>query len=395
MEAVYASPEFGIAGSWLAEYTLTGLDAGVVVFDAGGQAAQWNRAAAHLLGVPEETLAGRRLADPELALVGGHGAPLAAADDPVGRVLADAEPVRATIGVITLDGGPRWRRIDVLPVFGVDRHPRAALATIVEGPADRDARDDRWQSTTRALLHTDLVAHIVVDRSGSIVDWNQRCLELVGRGPDDLRGRHLTEVCDIDLDWVHQQLTAGRQQQVGGITWAIHRDGGEIAVIARFVAVDWPAVGRAVVAQLLDTGSFAATVPVTAAHPDARVFTHAHTPMLMISQAGDVVGANRAALSLLDAHVVDLVGRPLPHCLAGLDPVVLRRAIAEADLTETTATLGTYLARTTTGEAQMVSTTVTTLGRDGGTAHTLLVQLTVLRPALDRQAASPRTPRHG
>ena len=175
MDTVFASPEFGIAGAWLAEYTLTGLDAGVVVFDVHGQVAQWNRTAARLLGVAEETLAGRPLTDPELALTGVHGRPLTPADDPVRRVLATGEPVRAvTIGTGAGTDVLAWRRLDVLPVFGVDRGARAAIATVVGGaPFGLEGSQD-WQGAARALLHGDLLANVVVDRCGRVVEWNSR-----------------------------------------------------------------------------------------------------------------------------------------------------------------------------------------------------------------------------
>lgn len=390
MHPVHTSTDFGIGGAWLAEYTLAALDAGIVFFDANGRASQWNERAAALLGVSEEQLAGRALADADLALVDGDRRPLNVASDPVRRVLRDGEAQQSCrVGIPDATDGLVWRTLSLLPVFGPDREPRAVLATVVPvhapaastvttapaAPATDDGNSTEWQLAARSILKSAITASIVVDRRGNVVEWNDRFLEMTARGEVELIDAHLEDLCDVDLEWVWEQLAQRTDDWVQGTTWALRSDGVEVAVVGRFSQVEWPDVGDVVVIQLLD--------PYEMLHRDTRLretaelqlFAQAEMPMLLITELGIVADANAEALSLLGQPKLAVIGQPLAEHLIGLDPDRLRECAVEARASATRIPVGTFLARDQAGEDPVVVASLTALAIPAAPSPYLVVQL--------------------
>jgi PAS domain S-box-containing protein len=415
---VHTSTDFGIGGAWLAEYTLTALGAGIVLFDAAGHATQWSSVAPGLLGLDDETLAGRALHDPALAAVWTDRRPLDDQDDPVQTVLRTGEPlVDVVIGVpdpaaraadaTTPPTGPRrdaptvdaaersparrhararaaseretalrWRSLCLLPVFGVDHRPRAVLASVVDVTDAVDVRGvvARWQLMARSLLADAITATVVVDRSGTIVEWNPRAVELVDRGEADLIGCPLADLCDIDVEWIWEQVRQAPNGIVEGTTWAVRRLGPEVEVFGRFSLADWPDLGEVVVAQLLDPSGYVEDGAVRRAAVGTGVFEHAVLPMLLITEYGMIVDANHRAAGLLGCGRPDMTGGLALQHLHGLTWERLRSRIAEAKANVTTVEVGTFTARGDDGATIEVAAYVSPLC-DDGPSPLLLLQL--------------------
>jgi PAS domain S-box-containing protein len=376
--AVHASTEFGVGGPWLAEYTLTALGAGVVVFDASGRASQWNESGAVLLGVSDQELAGRALHDVELTIVGQDLRPVTEATDPVASVLSTGEPeFKVVLGVVGDEGSARWRSVSLLPVFGVDGQPRAVLAAIVDVHDQFDARrsNAQWQVLAHSFQRESLAANLVVDRCGRIIEWNEYALELTGRTVVDMIDSNFDDLCDIDLRWIWGQVTDASHASVDGVTFVVHRNGYEIAVFGRFSLVEWPSYGEVIAVQLLDPAVFAGNKYSPTATTDAMIFDHADIPLFIISEQGIIVDANPRAAGLLGRERSSLVGQLAAVYLSGLSWTRLQSQIRESRLTLTTVPLGTFDARSADDHTTQVIVSVTAMGTPDAPSPHLLMQL--------------------
>lgn len=331
MNAVYSTTDFGIAGAWLAEYTLGALGARVVLFDGQGRLSQWDRTAPVLLGLSERELGGRTLHDDRIAAVWRDGSRVTAQDDPVAAVLRTGETsIDVTIGLRS-SGSTTWHSVTLLPIFGVDHRPRAVLASFVEVTERVTVRTSHasWHLALRAMLQTALPAIILTDRDGQMLEWNDQVPELTDRTDVELLGCHFADVCDVDVNWLWAHLDAADGACIDGMTWLLRRRGGEIPVQGRFTAIDHPELGRVAMAQLLP--------PVDSAplHDDPRaigtaVFERSLVPMVLITASGTIVDANPAAATLLQRPRQLLIGCDALDHLDGIEREQFRRAIALA-----------------------------------------------------------------
>lgn len=258
MSQEHTSIEFGLGGPWLAEYTLTALGAAVVLFDGAARVTQWNPAAVDMFGLPDERLEGRRLTDDELALVCPDQQRLTEVTDPVRMVLSDGEPMMGVVIGARSDDDIRWRMLNLVPVFGPGRAPRAVLASILDVTDTFQARSAiaDWQWMAHSLLRQSVSATLVTDRDGTILEWNDRALELIGRSDAEIIGCNLGDVCDLDLDWVWNELHDVSEPSLEGVTFVPRPGYAELAVFGRFTLTTWPGFGEVVLVQLLDPSRF-------------------------------------------------------------------------------------------------------------------------------------------
>ncbi len=333
MDAVHTTTEFGIGGAWLAEYTLAAIGAGVVLFDAGGQAAQWDRTAPALLGVTEQELAGRALHDDAIATIWQHGARVSADDDPVAAVLESGETSSGlTIGVPGPSGSHVWRSLSLLPVFGVDHRPRAVLASFVDVSATIDSRSTStaWHLAMRSMMQAGLPAILLVNRRGEILEWNEQVLRLTDRTEVELLGCRFADVCDVDVEWLWTELDASDNGGVEGMTWVLHRLDREIAVHGRFSSFEHPELGTVAMAQLLAPSSVEPTEQGSQTATGSAIFERSLVAMLMITDTGTIVDANPRAASVLRRPRSALVGDSALAHFDGVAAQDLHQAIAHA-----------------------------------------------------------------
>lgn len=333
MDAVHATTDFGVAGAWLAEYTLASVGAGVVLFDAGGHITQWDHTASDVLGIREQDLAGRTLHDDAIAACWPDGSPLTAADDPVAGVLSSGETASGlTIGVADGARPTRWFTLNLLPIFGVDHVPRAVLGSLVDVTATVDARSSAgaWQLALRTVTQASMAAVVLLDRSGDVLEWNERVLELTGRNEVDLLAARFADVCDVDVDWLWRELDAAETTGVEGVTFVTSGLGHELAVHGRFSVVEHPHYGQVVMAQLLPPDLGELRLDEDRPAPVFDMFERSVLPMLVLTESGAIVDANPAATALLERSRTSLVGDPAICHLGGLSSDDLRAAIATA-----------------------------------------------------------------
>lgn len=397
MNQVHTSPEFGVGGAWLAEYTLTALDAGVVIFDANACVSQSNQRAATLLGVSEEELAGRTLGDAMLRLVDSNRRPLDATTDPVRQVLASGEPtVSFGVGVLQRPLDIAWRTLSLLPVFGPDRQPRSVLMTVAARTGAGSPSGAGWQLAARSMLKSGLAATMLVDRSGSVLEWNDRLLDLTGRGDIELIDAHLDDLCDVDAEWVWEQLRDERDEWVQGTTWALRTDGTETAVVGRFAHIEWPEVGDAVMVQLLDPYDLLDQDSSTGESPDSQLFARAEIPMFLITDSGTIADANPRALELLGRPKLAVLGHPIVNHLVGLTDDRLRSSTAEARVRTGSVTIGTYLVRDRDGRDPIATALVASMSlRDAPSPYLVIQLVDPDRPALADHGHRPDSGANG
>lgn len=375
MEPTHTSPEFGIGGAWLAEYTLTALDAGVLVFDGTARATQWNRRAADLLGVTERELAGCTLGDESLGLLDAAQRPIDMSSDPVRRVLLTGEASAGfEIGVQRSAGSVVWCAATLLPVYGPDRWPRAVLASLVEIDGNRLTGEAAWQLAARAVMRSGICASLLVDAHGSVIEWNDRLLDVTGRTDVDLMDAHLDDVCDVDLAWVRDQLANGLEH-VDGTTWIVHADGSERPVIGRFAPLDWPSTPGGLLIQMIDPHELLDREAAVRRQAELHVFAHAEVAMLLVDDDGVVADVNPAALRLFGQGKPVLTGHPLTEHLVGLDADVLRDGIVEARTGGGLVGLGTYLVCDHDGADPVVSASIASMSLPEAPSPYLVVQL--------------------
>lgn len=361
MDAIHTTTDFGIAGPWLAEYTLTAVGAGVVLFDANGRIVQWDRHASELLGVSEQDLAGRALHDDAIGAFWHDRSRLTPADDPVADVLTSGVTTSGlTIGVAAAkQPATRWLTLNLLPVFGVDHAPRAVFASLVDGTATVEARSDTtaWHMALRSVTRSAIAAVILLDRHGEILEWNEQVISLSGLNEIDLISAKFSDVCDVDVDWLWRELDDADAGGVEGVTFVAHRLDREIAVHGRFSVLDHPEYGQVAMAQLLPPREGTAE-----AQPDTgvNVFERSVVPMLVLTDSGTIVDANPAAVALLERTRTTLIGDPAICHLGGLASDDLHRAIADAKVLPVPIDAGRCVDRRATGRdlSVMVSTTM-------------------------------------
>ena len=141
--------------------TLGALAEGVLVVAEDGRIVDGNAAAARLLGLAAQPLAGQRADPGHLRCLRDDGSELPADEWPVGRVLSDRRPLREQlVGVAVGDGEPRWLSVNAEPLTMADGRRGAVVSftdvsalrrQAVELAAHRGQLADEVRARTQAL----------------------------------------------------------------------------------------------------------------------------------------------------------------------------------------------------------------------------------------------------
>jgi PAS domain S-box-containing protein len=323
--SVVSSTEFGIGGSWLAEYTLDALQAGIVLFDQSCRVTQWNHTAARVLGRSEESLAGRAFHDAVFDAIGVDRTPVDRENNPIRTVLDSGEAVQeAMVGIRHHSGARIWLAVTALPVFGPDSTARAVLASLRDVTSEIEAHRLAYTASIEAHAAFDrsVAGQLVFDRNGRITRWNQRFAGVTGRDDGALRGIDVTAVFDVDLRWLWSALeTEGGA--IEGPMWVRAANGTEVLCYASFASIG-DEHEPAVAAQIVDPRAVASACTVGEL-PD--VFEHVRTPLVMLDDDGVVIVVNRAAIEIVGRAAESIVGHRLSEVLPGLESWVSSSAI--------------------------------------------------------------------
>lgn len=378
MSTAYTSTDFGIAGAWLAEYTLDALGAGIVVFDSFGHMMQWNDRAPTILALDGEAMSGRSLGDPAWCVTDANDQRIPAGRCPVSDVLRTGESIATTIHVPLPDGSRRAVAMRVLPVFSHAGYTRGALASLVV----RDAIDlernyqprnaDHWASFEYSLL-----ARLVVDPIGRIVDWNRQVLALTGYDDLSVAEKRFEQICNLDLAWMWSSLeVANGEPMEGWISIRPADNGPMVPVFGHFRLVTDAEAGPVMSIELIDPTELQRPADRQVSLLGTEVFAAAAVPMLAITDAGDIVDANEAAGSLVGRPATQLRQEPISRFVEGLSGTELRDLVINARRAPTTVDAGPRLVHRSTGDDVRVEVLVRAL-RDGVRWPVLLVQLLV------------------
>jgi PAS domain-containing protein len=382
MSTAYTSTDFGIAGAWLAEYTLDALGAGIVVFDSFGHMMQWNDRAPTILALEVESMSGRSLGDPAWCVTDANDLPIPPGRCPVSDVLRTGESVATTIRVPLRDGGRRSVAMRVLPVFSHAGYTRGAIASLVvrdaidveRGYQSRNA--DHWASFEYSLL-----ARLVVDPIGRIVDWNRQLLALTGYDDLSVAEKRFEQICNLDLAWMWSSLeVANGEPMEGWISVRPADTGPMIPVFGHFRLVLDADAGPVMSIELLDPTELQRPADRQVSLLGTEVFAAAAVPMLAITDTGDIVDANEAAGSLIGTPAAQLRQEPISRFVDGLDSTALRDLVITARRAPATVDAGPRVVHRATGGNVGVEVLVRAL-RDGVRWPVLLVQLLVGAPA--------------
>lgn len=376
MSTAYTSTDFGIAGAWLAEYTLDAIGAGLVVFDSFAHVMQWNDRAPLILGLEGEAMNGRTLGDQSWNVTDANGVRIPVGRCPVSDVLRTGESVATVIHVPLADGTQRAITVRILPVFSHAGYTRGAIASLV--PHDtiepvatyRSKGGDQWASFEYSLL-----ARIVVDPIGRLLDWNRQLLALTGYDDMSVADRRFEEICNLDLAWMWSSLEVANGEPMEGWISIRPADGGPmVPAFGHFRLVTNPDVGPAMSIELLD--------PTELQRPDdqqvtllgTEVFEAAAVPMLAITDSGDIVDVNEAAADLLGRSAAQLRQESIGRFVDGLDGDRLSLHVIAARRAPNTVDAGTFAVQQVGGRSAEADVLIRAL-RDGVRWPILLVQL--------------------
>jgi diguanylate cyclase (GGDEF)-like protein/PAS domain S-box-containing protein len=163
---------------------------GVVVQDADGTVAQWNAAAARILGLPHDEVGDPAAYAARWAGVGDDGAPLA--EHPAATALRTGERVEAAVVGIDPPGeGRRWLEVTSSPLLrpGADQ-PYAVLTTFKDITVRRAAQEEARRLAAIIDSSDDAIIGRTLD--GIVTSWNPAAERLTGYPADEAIGRHAT-----------------------------------------------------------------------------------------------------------------------------------------------------------------------------------------------------------
>jgi PAS domain S-box-containing protein len=375
MSAAYTSTSFGISGPWLAEYTLDALGAGVVVFDSFGHIMQWSDRAAEILGAESETLAGRALSDPEWGVTDDAGNALADGRCPVSQVIRTGEIVAADVIVPQASGIGRQIAMRILPVLSHNGHVRGALASIMpvgerQSAPYRQRCTDQWVSFEYGIL-----ARIIVDRDGTIIDWNRELLAMTGFDDATLARHRFEDLCDLDLAWMWSALDAADGKSMEGwVSMRLADTSERLPVFGHFRQIGSRQLGDMMALELVDPTELQRPTGRTATLLGTEVFAAAAIPMLAVSDDGEIVDVNEAAAQFLGRPATSLRQEPAARVMGGFEPDELRQLLADARRAPGSVACGEKQIRHAGGSSTTVNVVVRAM-RDGVRWPIVLLQL--------------------
>lgn len=350
----------------------------VVLFDATGRIVRSDPLASQLLQLNDEALKGRRLSSEGWNLVDADGVRFECRINPIWNVLVSGLPVIGVIvGVLCADGSRSWLRMSATPVLDHAGEPRAVIASLSEFDRSGECDTPHPSAHFPGSFEYSLTAHLVVDRGGRVIDWNRRLLEMTGLSEFDLANGTLDDVCNVAADWLWSALGDVESAPVEGHTWVSRVGMSDLEVFGSFRLVDRPLVGRVVVVQLLDPGSFAR--PSRPSRPPGRAvgraaFDNAVMAMLLVSTEGEIIESNSAAAALLGRSAQELVQEPFGRHIVGVDSAEWERVTVEALRVSSPVILTHRLVAPSDSPPLDVDVRVSCM-TDCGTRRVLLVQL--------------------
>ena len=253
MDALHTSVEFGIGGSWLAEYTLRAAGAGIVVFDGSGRATQWNELAIACIGCDERDVPGRRLIDWCPIAIRRDGSVVGSADDPVERCIVDGGAVELVeLGFVAASGYRSWCAISILPIPGPDGTPTAALASVRDITGIVEAERSILTATSRPSIPSyDSAAELIFGGNGELLYWNDLAVGATGYSEVELLVMRFDDLFDLDVAWVSDRITVQPDGIVQGRTVLIRSTGQALVAMACFRRVGWAHDEAAVQARIV------------------------------------------------------------------------------------------------------------------------------------------------
>lgn len=376
MSTAYTSTDFGIAGAWLAEYTLDAIGAGLVVFDSFGHMMQWNDRAPVVLGLEPEAMSGRSLGDLGWNVTDANGVRIPAGRCPVSDVLRTGESIATVVHVPQPDGHRRAITLRILPVFSHSGYTRGAIASLVPHEdveplgTYQSKGADHWASFEYSLL-----ARLVVDPAGRLLDWNRQLLALSGYDDLTIADLRFEDVCNLDLAWMWSSLeVANGEPMEGWISIRPADTGPMVPVFGHFRLVTTQEAGVAMSIELLDPTELERPNDKNVTLLGTEVFSAACVPMLAITDGGEVVDVNDAAADLLRRNPTQIRQEPIGHFVDGLVGERLKTHVIAARRSPATVDAGTYVVKQPAGAAAEADVLIRAL-RDGVRWPILLVQL--------------------
>lgn len=309
---------------------------GVVVVDARGRVTTANPAAARILGVEPEALAGNLLGPPAWRFCANDGRPLTVGDDPIRRTLAGGRALEGLlVGVQRASGHVVWLAISTAPLRqpGAET-PIGVVCSFSDVSAHRQddlavaARDDQLRRALSeapvALWSMDVLGRLTAvfgAGGGALAGW----AELVGRPLADAlpEGHGLRSAIQQALGGE----TASCLTEMGDRAFAIqvhpHRDVNGRIVGASGVALDDTPRRRAEAEQANLRDALR-----RAAAEWRATFDTIDSPVLVVGASGLVRRVNRATRQLWGDPFERIVGSALPPVERGAPWGAIARTVA-------------------------------------------------------------------
>lgn len=178
----------------LMERAFHAISDGLVIQGPDGRILQCNTAAAQILGLTGDQIAGRCALDPHWQAVHPNGSPFLDKDHPAIVTQQTGQPVRGVVmGIKKPNGSQTWIKINSAPL--------SAGQGVLCSFSDITAQQEYLESITfqAQLLHTVGEAIVVVDLVGKIVYFNPAAETLYGWKSEEVLGQDITVVLSLSV----------------------------------------------------------------------------------------------------------------------------------------------------------------------------------------------------
>lgn len=178
------------------------LDDGVILHAADGSISESNAAAAAILGLTPDQLAGRTPYDPTWYVIREDGSPFPGDEHPHMVSLRTGRPCRHVLmGVARPSGELRWVRVNAQPLqHAGESRPHGAVTSLVDVTAARAAEQTlrRSEAYFRSLIEHASDVFAIVDRTGRLCYASPAFTPVLGWRPSALDGRNLLHLVHPD-----------------------------------------------------------------------------------------------------------------------------------------------------------------------------------------------------
>ena len=183
------------------------LNEGVILQEASGRIAIWNKSAEKIFGMTAEACLGRPSIDMDWPTIHPDGTKFRSEDHPGMVTLRTSEPCHdVPMGVLKSNGEVKWISINTKPVFySPGKKPHAVVISFSDITERLEVEQDLLKEAVRRriLIEQSRDGIVVIDQDGKVHEANQKFADMLGYTLDEAKELF---VWDWDATWDQDQL---------------------------------------------------------------------------------------------------------------------------------------------------------------------------------------------